>query len=122
MPPMPPINTGPRLHDFRLAASVLILILLPILHRTILPFLEKRLEPFVRRTEHRFLWRLVPFVIVLALGVLLLPHIRTLWGTDQGTTIIVLYVLLLILTRTWFLALGRIVNRINAKDDPPEEP
>ena len=28
MPPMPPINTGPRLHDFRLAASVLILILL----------------------------------------------------------------------------------------------
>ena len=68
MPPMPPINTGPRLHDFRLAASVLILILLPILHRTILPFLEKRLEPFVRRTEHRFLWRLVPFVIVLALG------------------------------------------------------
>lgn len=55
MPPMPPINTGPRLHDFRLAASVLILILLPILHRTILPFLEKRLEPFVRRTEHRFL-------------------------------------------------------------------
>lgn len=122
MLPMPPINTGPRLHDFRLAASVLILILLPILHRTILPFLEKRLEPFVRRTEHRFLWRLVPFVIVLALGVLLLPHIRTLWGTDQGTTIIVLYVLLLILTRIWFLALGRIVNRINAKDDPPEEP
>ena len=122
MPPMPPINTGPRLHDFRLAASVLILILLPILHRTILPFLEKRLEPFVCRTEHRFLWRLVPFVIVLALGVLLLPHIQTLWGTDQGTTIIVLYVLLLILTRIWFLALGRIVNRINAKDDPPEEP
>ena len=101
---------------------MLILILLPILHRTILPFLEKRLEPFVRRTEHRFLWRLVPFVIVLALGVLLLPHIRTHWGTDQGTTIIVLYVLLLILTRIWFLALGRIVNRINAKDDPPEEP
>lgn len=61
-------------------------------------------------------------MIVLALGVLLLPHIRTLWGTDQGTTIIVLYVLLLILTRIWFLALGRIVNRINAKDDPPEEP